>query len=63
MEKTPHVMLTGKGALEFALENGFKKENLLTPAMKEAWKKWKRKSENSAQKLILKTKLRKITIP
>ena len=23
MEKTPHVMLSGEGALEFALENGF----------------------------------------
>jgi isoaspartyl peptidase/L-asparaginase-like protein (Ntn-hydrolase superfamily) len=41
MEKTPQVMLSGKGALEFALDNGFKKENLLTPKMKVAWKKWK----------------------
>ena len=39
MEKTPHVMLVGKGALDFALGNGFKKENLLTPKMKENWKK------------------------
>src|SRR3990170_2330119 len=30
MEKTPHVMLVGEGALQFALANGFKKENLLT---------------------------------
>ncbi|MBP6828890.1 MAG: isoaspartyl peptidase/L-asparaginase, partial [Saprospiraceae bacterium] len=30
MEKTPHVMLTGEGALQFALSQGFKKENLLT---------------------------------
>jgi N4-(beta-N-acetylglucosaminyl)-L-asparaginase len=29
MEKTPHVMLSGKGAQKFALENGFKKEKLL----------------------------------
>ena len=42
MEKTPHVMLSGKGALEFALQNGFKKENLLTPAARAAWKKWKK---------------------
>jgi len=40
MEKTPHVMLSGKGALEFAIQNGFKKENLLTPAAKRAWKRW-----------------------
>ena len=32
MEKTPHVMLVGSGALQFALEQGFKKENLLTPS-------------------------------
>ena len=29
MEKTPHVMLVGEGALQFALSQGFKKENLL----------------------------------
>ncbi len=40
MEKTPHVMLVGKGALNFALANGFKKENLLTPEAETAWKKW-----------------------
>ena len=34
MEQTPHVMLAGEGALQFALENGFEKENLLTPQMK-----------------------------
>ncbi len=43
MEKTPHVMLTGKGALKFALKNGFKKEKLLTPEMKKEWKKWKKR--------------------
>ena len=42
MEKTPHVMLSGKGALEFALQNGYKKENLLTPAARAAWLKWKK---------------------
>ncbi|GAA0555895.1 N(4)-(beta-N-acetylglucosaminyl)-L-asparaginase [Chitinophaga japonensis] len=45
MEKTPHVMLTGEGALQFALANGFKKENLLTPASEKAWKEWLKKSE------------------
>src|ERR1041385_22303 len=28
MEKTPHVMLVGDGALQFAVANGFKKQNL-----------------------------------
>lgn len=31
MEKTPHIILAGEGALQFALANGFKSENLLTP--------------------------------
>lgn len=45
MEKTPHEMLVGDGALQFALENGFKKHNLLTEKSKEAWKKWLKKAE------------------
>jgi N4-(beta-N-acetylglucosaminyl)-L-asparaginase len=40
MDKTPHVMLVGDGALQFALENGFKKINLLTPESEKAWKEW-----------------------
>ena len=45
MEKTPHVMLVGHGALEFALSQGFKKENLLTPASEKAWKQWLKTSK------------------
>jgi len=44
MDKTPHVILAGDGALQFALENGFKKENLLTRASEKAWKKWLEKA-------------------
>lgn len=40
MEKTPHVMLSGDGALAFALEQGFEKENLLSPEAEKEWKKW-----------------------
>lgn len=40
MEKTPHIILTGDGALQFALANGFKKQNLLTPESEKAWKEW-----------------------
>lgn len=40
MEKTPHVMLVGDGALQFAIENGFKKQNLLTKESEKAWKEW-----------------------
>jgi len=41
MEKTPHVMLVGEGALQFALENGFRKQALLTERAKQEWGKWK----------------------
>lgn len=51
MEKTPHVMLSGKGALEFALDNGFKKENLLTKERKAAWKKWKKEQRKFSAKI------------
>ena len=41
MEDTPHVMLCGKGAQDFAIEKGFTKTNLLTPEAKNDWIKWK----------------------
>jgi N4-(beta-N-acetylglucosaminyl)-L-asparaginase len=48
MEKTPHVMLVGEGALQFAVENGFKKlDNTMSPEVKAAWEKWK--AENHYQ--------------
>jgi len=45
MEKTPHVMLVGKGALQFALSQGFKKENLLVEASEKEWKEWLKTSQ------------------
>lgn len=45
MEKTPHVMLVGDGALQFALSEGFKKENLLTAESEKEWKEWLKTSE------------------
>lgn len=45
MEKTPHVMLAGEGALQFALAEGFPRENLLTPAAAQAWREWQRESK------------------
>jgi len=40
MEKTPHVMLSGKGAEEFAISQGYKKTDLLTDQSKKEWKEW-----------------------
>lgn len=41
MERTDHILLTGRGALKFALAHGFKKENLLTEKARLAWLRWK----------------------
>jgi len=45
MEKTPHWLLVGDGALQFALSQGFKKENLLTPESEKDWKEWLKTSQ------------------
>ncbi len=42
MEKTPHVMLSGEGALQFALSQGFIKQDLLTENSRKAWEEWKK---------------------
>ncbi|MCW9707600.1 N(4)-(beta-N-acetylglucosaminyl)-L-asparaginase [Aliifodinibius sp. 1BSP15-2V2] len=41
-EESPHVMLVGEGALNFALDMGFEKESLLTEASKSDWQDWKK---------------------
>ena len=48
MERTPHVMLVGEGALRFAREQGFTPEDLLTPRAKAAWEEWRKKSGEPA---------------
>ena len=45
MEKTPHVMLIGDGALQFALSQGFQKENLLVEESEKEWKEWLKTSQ------------------
>ncbi|MCW5516274.1 isoaspartyl peptidase/L-asparaginase family protein [Muriicola sp. Z0-33] len=45
MEDTPHVMLAGLGAEQFAYEKGFKKEDLLTEKSKKEWLEWKKTSK------------------
>jgi N4-(beta-N-acetylglucosaminyl)-L-asparaginase len=45
MENTPHIILVGDGALQFAVANGFKKENLLTPESEKKWKEWLKTSK------------------
>jgi N4-(beta-N-acetylglucosaminyl)-L-asparaginase len=46
MESTPHVMLVGEGALQFALQNGFTREaEKLSPDAEKSYKNWLKKSE------------------
>ncbi len=45
MEKTPHVILAGEGAAQFAREQDFEEIDLLTPESKKAWEEWKKKAE------------------
>jgi N4-(beta-N-acetylglucosaminyl)-L-asparaginase len=45
MEETPHVMLAGAGARQFAIEQGFETVDLLTDKAREAWERWKVKNE------------------
>lgn len=40
MEETPHVMLVGKGAQEFAVEQGFELKNLMTEESTKQYKEW-----------------------
>ncbi len=49
MEKTPHVMLVGKGAQQFAVEQGFRKQRLLTPEAEQAWQEWRLRAEYQPQ--------------
>ncbi len=41
MEETPHVLMAGEGAKQFAISMGFPTENLLTEASIKAWEAWK----------------------
>lgn len=50
MENTPHVMLVGKGAQDFALQNGFKLETpKLSPEARTAYEDWLKKSNYQPQ--------------
>jgi isoaspartyl peptidase/L-asparaginase-like protein (Ntn-hydrolase superfamily) len=50
MEKTPHVLLVGAGAKEFAVEQGFPLETLLTPESAAEWEKKKPKDFKPPEK-------------
>ncbi len=45
MDKTPHVMLVGKGAKKFAVEQGFEKYKTPLKEVKKDWKDWKKENK------------------
>lgn len=49
MDDTPHVMLVGEGAQQFARQQGFVEENLLTEASKSDWQNWLKSGQAKQQ--------------
>jgi len=45
METTPHVLLAGTGARDFALAHGFPARDLLTEDSRNAWEEWRQSAE------------------
>ena len=45
MEETPHVILAGAGARQFALEQGFAATDLLTEQARREWMEWRKTAE------------------
>lgn len=45
MEKTPHVQLVGEGAYQFAISEGFPRDEYKGEEAQKAWKEWLKKSE------------------
>src|SRR3989454_10830518 len=41
LKYTNHIFLVGEGAKRFALQYGFKEEDLLTPHAREVWLHWR----------------------
>ena len=49
MDYTDHIMLAGEGAKRFALQMGFREQNLLTEKSRQDWLRWKsRQNANDA---------------
>ena len=57
MEKTPHVMLVGKGAQQFAIEEGFPlEEQKLSPSAQKSYDEWLKKSKYQAPAINIENK-------
>ncbi|PPJ41325.1 MULTISPECIES: N(4)-(beta-N-acetylglucosaminyl)-L-asparaginase [unclassified Pseudoxanthomonas] len=49
MEDTPHVMLVGEGAQQFAVAQGFDRQRLLTSDAEQAWRAWRERANYAPQ--------------
>lgn len=50
MEETPHVMLAGRGAQQFAFDYGFEKTKAPLKEVKKEWKTWKKENKDAFDK-------------
>lgn len=50
MERTPHIMLVGKGAQDFAFDYGFPKVKAPIKEVKKDWKEWKKENKELFEK-------------
>ena len=50
MDKTPHVMLVGEGARDFAMEQGCEKYKTPIKEVKKDWKEWKKQNKELLRK-------------
>ena len=50
MDKTPHVMLVGDGAKEFAVQQGFEKYKTPIKEVKKDWRAWKKENKDLLKK-------------
>ncbi|MDX2362849.1 MAG: N(4)-(beta-N-acetylglucosaminyl)-L-asparaginase [Crocinitomicaceae bacterium] len=50
MENTPHVMLVGEGAQQFAFDYGFSKVKAPIKEVKKEWKEWKKENKELFEK-------------
>jgi isoaspartyl peptidase/L-asparaginase-like protein (Ntn-hydrolase superfamily) len=53
MENTPHVMLVGAGAKQFALDYGFPKVKSPLKEVKQDWKEWKKEHKEVFEKPVI----------
>lgn len=52
MEETPHVILSGQGALAFARQQGFEEMDLLTPKAEAKYQAWLNQQEDQTMKIF-----------